>query len=201
MKKKIFISNLILSIILCFLILLDHIYWLDQNVYDFVISFKTEDVTNMFMILSDIIYLVGVVSILFLIFYKNKKASFLVVLNLGLSFFTSTILKFIFRRNRPIGIALVIEHGYSMPSSHAFVSTAFFGFIAYFIYKNFEKGKLRSFLLLFFMFYVFMIGLSRIYLGVHYASDVLLGFSTGLIYLVIFVKLFSKYIVLGECKK
>lgn len=195
MKKKIFISNLILSILLCFLILLDHIHWLDSNVYNFVISFKTQDVTNMFMIVSDIIYLVAVICLLFLIFYKNKKASFLVMLNLILSFFTSTILKLIFRRSRPIGIALVLEHGYSMPSSHAFVSTAFFGFIAYFIYKNFEKGKLRTFLLMFFMFYIFMIGLSRVYLGVHYASDVLLGFSTGLIYLVIFVKLFSKYIV------
>lgn len=195
MKKKIFISNLILSILLCFLILLDHIHWLDSNVYNFVISFKTQDVTNMFKILSDIIYLVAVICLLFLIFYKNKKASFLVMLNLILSFFTSTVLKLIFRRSRPIGIALVLEHGYSMPSSHAFVSTAFFGFIAYFIYKNFEKGKLRTFLLMFFMFYVFMIGLSRVYLGVHYASDVLLGFSTGLIYLVVFVKLFSKYIV------
>lgn len=195
MKKKIFISNLILSILLCFLILLDHIHWLDSNVYNFVISFKTQDVTNMFKILSDIIYLVAVICLLFLIFYKNKKASLLVMLNLILSFFTSTILKLIFRRSRPIGIALVLEHGYSMPSSHAFVSTAFFGFIAYFIYKNFEKGKLRTFLLMFFMFYVFMIGLSRVYLGVHYASDVLLGFSTGLIYLVVFVKLFSKYIV------
>jgi len=195
MKKKIFISNLILSILLCFLILLDHIHWLDSNVYNFVISFKTQDVTNMFKILSDIIYLVAVICLLFLIFYKNKKASFLVMLNLILSFFTSTILKLIFRRSRPIGIALVLEQGYSMPSSHAFVSTAFFGFIAYFIYKNFEKGKLRTFLLMFFMFYVFMIGLSRVYLGVHYASDVLLGFSTGLIYLVVFVKLFSKYIV------
>lgn len=195
MKKKIFISNLILSFVLCFLILLDHIYWLDNNVYNFVISFKSQDVTNMFKIVSDIIYLVGVVCILFLIFYKNKKASFLVILNLILSFSVSSILKLIFRRSRPIGIALVIEHGYSMPSSHAFVSTAFFGFIAYFIYKNFRKGKLRTFLLMFFMFYIFMIGLSRVYLGVHYASDVLLGFSTGLIYLVIFVKLFSKYIV------
>jgi len=195
MKKKIIISNLILSIVLCFLILLDHIYWLDSNVYDFVISLKTESVTNMFIIVSDIIYLVILISFLFLIFYKNKKASFLVFLNLCLSFLTSIILKFIFKRARPIGISLILEHGYSMPSSHAFVSTAFFGLIAYFIYKNFEKGKLRIFLLSFLIFYVFMIGVSRIYLGVHYASDVLLGFSTGLIYLVVFVKLFSKYIV------
>lgn len=195
MKKKIFIANLIFSIFLCFFILLDHIYWLDQNIYNFVISIKTTDVTKLFIIISDIIYLFGVVCVLFLVFYKNKKASFLVSLNLILSFLVSTVLKFIFKRARPIGIALVVEYGYSMPSSHAFVSTAFFGLIAYFIYKNFEKNKLRIFLLSFLMFYVFLIGLSRVYLGVHYASDVLLGFSTGLIYLVIFVKIFNKYFI------
>lgn len=201
MRKPVRNICIILTILFCFFIFIGHIAWFDQNIYEALISLKTDSVTDMFIIISDIIYLVVLISILFLLLYRDKKVSFLVLINLVLSFLLSSGLKFMFRRSRPIDIALVTEHGYSMPSSHAMVSVSFFGLIFYIIYKNYPKGKFKTFMLLFLLFYILMIGLSRIYLGVHYASDVLLGFTIGIIYLIIFVTHFDSLLIFEKKDK
>lgn len=200
MKRKIIILSIFVSILFVGLILTENIDWFDTSIYNKLMSVETPKVTNLFIILSDIIYLLILICFLFWIFFRNKRVSFLVSFNLGLSFIVSYILKELFKRTRPIGIALVVEHGYSMPSSHAMVSISFFGLLFYYIYKNFEPGKFKKFLLSFLLFYIFMIGISRIYLGVHYASDVLLGFTFGLIYLIIFVRIFEKELVFDKMK-
>lgn len=198
MKRIVAIICTILTIVFVFLILNNHIDWFDSSIYQSIIRLKKPTVTDIFIIISNVIFVLITICILFWLFFKNKKISFLVTLNLGLSFLFSYLLKEIFMRARPIGIALVTEHGYSMPSSHAMVSISFFGFLFYYLYKNYPKGTLKTVLLCFLLFYILMIGISRIYLGVHYASDVLLGFTFGLLYLIGFVKVFRKDIVLED---
>ncbi|MDD3363627.1 MAG: phosphatase PAP2 family protein [Syntrophomonas sp.] len=96
-------------------------------------------------------------------------------------------LKHLFERSRPVGEALTIASGFSFPSGHAMVSIAFYGFIAYLVisYKKDKWGCLGATAL---CLLVFMIGFSRIYLNVHYASDVLAGFLFGLICLAVNIK-------------
>ena len=105
----------------------------------------------------------------------------------------SQIFKFIIRRERPIGINLIEESGYSYPSGHSMVSMAFFGLIAYLIYKNVKNKFYKIISIIALLIIIFLIGFSRIYLGVHYFSDVLAGFLTAIAYLMIFITLTNKY--------
>lgn len=192
---------MILSTLIISLFLTNNISLFDEIVYNIIYQFNGDIVTNMFLFISEVVYVFIAICFLCWIFFKNKKFSFLVSFNLGLSFVISYILKAIFRRPRPIGIALSIEYGYSMPSSHSMVSICFLGFLFYFVYKNMKNQSLKNFILIFLSIYTVMIGISRIYLGVHYASDVLLGFSLGILYLIIFVTVFKNSILKVEDKR
>jgi len=101
----------------------------------------------------------------------------------------NNILKLIVRRARPTGFRLIAETGYSFPSGHSMVSMAFYGYLIYLIYKNVRNKKLRWTLMTCFSLLILIIGLSRIYLGVHYTSDVFAGFLFSLGYLVVYIKL------------
>ena len=90
-------------------------------------------------------------------------------------------------------IHMVTEHGYSFPSGHAMISTAFYGLIIYLIYKNANKHKKIYIALLTIL--IFLIAVSRVYLGAHYATDVIAGIIFAIIYLIIFIRciLIKKY--------
>jgi undecaprenyl-diphosphatase len=91
-------------------------------------------------------------------------------------------LKEVFRRARPSGIdALYISHGYSFPSGHAMGAMSLFGSLAYVIYFSMEHHRrLRILAVILCVLLILTIGSSRVYLGVHYLSDVLAGFAAGL---------------------
>ena len=95
----------------------------------------------------------------------------------------------IVHRARPTGFRLITETGYSFPSGHSMVSMAFYGYLIYLIYKNVRNKKLRWAFITGFGLLIFIIGMSRIYLGVHYTSDVFAGFLFSLGYLVVYIKL------------
>ncbi|MEI6308618.1 MAG: phosphatase PAP2 family protein [bacterium] len=88
------------------------------------------------------------------------------------------ILKLIFSRPRPEGDCQVRTFGASFPSGHANSCTAFYLLLAFVLYQ-FVPPQLRWLLMVFTLAVVLLVGLSRIYLGAHYASDVLAGFATG----------------------
>lgn len=94
------------------------------------------------------------------------------------------LLKHIFHRTRPDIARLVDVSGYSFPSGHAMVSFAFYGMLAYLMWENIKLRGLKYFFALLFALLVLAIGISRIYLGVHYPSDVLAGFAAGGFWLV-----------------
>lgn len=89
------------------------------------------------------------------------------------------VLKNIYQRPRPSITHLVEAHGYSFPSGHSMGSFLIIGSLIVIIAGRIQDKKLRLFLQALVALLVFLIGLSRIYLGVHYPSDVLAGFSMG----------------------
>ena len=85
---------------------------------------------------------------------------------------------------------LVKEGGYSFPSGHAMVSFGFYGFLIYLAYKKINNKKIKYPLIISLALLILLIGISRIYLGVHYATDIIGGFIIGFIYLIVFIKYF-----------
>lgn len=102
------------------------------------------------------------------------------------------LLKHIFSRQRPLTPLLKPALGYSFPSGHSFMSFAFYGLLIYLAYKYIENKILRVFTMIMMILLILLIGFSRIYLRVHYASDVLAGFSVGIIWLMFSIWLLNK---------
>jgi undecaprenyl-diphosphatase len=98
------------------------------------------------------------------------------LLNLGL--------KHWFGRIRPED-SLVVEQGFSYPSGHAMGSLIYYGFLAYLVLRSQRGNPLKILLGSSFIAITLFIGFSRIYLGVHYPSDVLAGFSAGIVWLLL----------------
>lgn len=117
---------------------------------------------------------------------KNKKFSILIWLNLAISALLNQLLKYIIQRPRPTEYRIIDESGYSFPSGHSMVSAAFYGFLIYLIYKNVKNKYAKWGLISTLTLLIILIGTSRIYLGVHYTSDVLAGFLIAVSYLIIF---------------
>jgi membrane protein DedA with SNARE-associated domain/membrane-associated phospholipid phosphatase len=103
-------------------------------------------------------------------------------------------LKAVVHRIRPISNSPVISvSGWSFPSGHAMMSVVFYGMILYFAVRNISSWKLRVFAAATAVFIVFLLGLSRIYLQVHYISDVLAGYAGGLFWLTVCITAIEVY--------
>jgi membrane-associated phospholipid phosphatase len=138
-----------------------------------------------------------VISVLSLILIKKKKIGFAICINLIMISAFNVIVKNIIQRPRPYGYRLINESGYSFPSGHSMISTAVYGFLIYLIYKNVRNKVLRNILCIILGMLILMISISRVYLGVHYASDVLAGFLLSIAYLICYVKAYN-FIKIGE---
>jgi membrane-associated phospholipid phosphatase len=108
------------------------------------------------------------------------------------------ILKLIFRRDRPVSPLLQAAKGFSFPSGHALMSVTFYGLLVVLVCQNVKRAWLRYTLSVFLVLLILAIGLSRIYLRVHYASDVLAGFSVGLVWLLLSLWILSKIEKIGK---
>ena len=125
----------------------------------------------------------------------------IVITNLGGAMVVGalTVISFILIKNKkPDEFRLISETGYSFPSGHSMVSMAFYGFLIYLIHKYFKNKKLKIVLITFLSVLIILIGISRIYLGVHYTSDVIAGFMISVCYLIVYTSLVKKYIIERE---
>lgn len=198
-KNIVIISLLIVFIILTYLVITDNISFYDDFFIE-IIRNITEFKTMFFKFITDFGDFFILVVITVLIFARNKKYGIYVLINLLLSSGINSILKLIFVRERPLDM-LISQGGYSYPSGHSFVSLAFYGFLIYLVTKMDLKPKIKNIIIVLLVLLISLIGISRIYLGVHYPSDVLGGFICGLIYLLIYVEIVRKIEVLRDEKK
>lgn len=122
-----------------------------------------------------------------LVLIKNKRLAVSIPLNLILATLINYTLKQILQRPRPVDYRIIEENGYSLPSGHSMVSMAFYGYLIYLIYRNFENKYIKWTLITLLALLIISIGISRIYLGVHYTSDVIAGFLVAISYLIIYI--------------
>ena len=118
---------------------------------------------------------------------KNKKIGLSILTNLAIITILNQLLKRILQRPRPTEYRIIEESGYSFPSGHSMISMAFYGYLIYLIYKYVENKNVKWILISLLSILICLIGISRIYLGVHYTSDVLGGFLISISYLVIYI--------------
>lgn len=95
------------------------------------------------------------------------------------------LLKALFRRKRPLAPLLKAARGLSFPSGHAIMSVSFYGLLIYIVRHTIEEMWIRIILIILLVILIFLIGFSRIYLRVHYPSDVLAGFIVGFCWLLV----------------
>ncbi len=141
---------------------------------------------------SPIFILLALVIIVIVI--SNKKYGLLLFINTIFIFLLNQGLKLIFLRERPFDLMITYEDGYSFPSGHTMMGIAFYGFIIYIIWQMNLSIKMKKIFTVLLIVLMILICLSRVYLGVHYLSDVLAGIFISLAYLIVFIKGVKKYV-------
>lgn len=140
------------------------------------------------------IFLIVLTIVLFIVI-KDKKIGVSIFLNLVIVTILNQLLKGILQRPRPTEYRIIEETGYSFPSGHSMISMAFYGYLIYLIYKYVKNKYIKWISIVVLSLLICTIGISRIYLGVHYTSDVLGGFLISISYLVIFISAVNKFII------
>lgn len=121
-------------------------------------------------------------------FAPGKRPGACAATNLVLVFLLNQALKFAIQRPRPDGFQLAVEQGFSFPSGHSMVAMAFFGLLVWMVWHYESDRATRIGCAIAFSLVIVLVGVSRIYLGVHYASDVLAGFCVSLAWLAIYTR-------------
>lgn len=204
-KKKYLLSILVVLLILIISLITYKVknnqsLIIDSIAYNIIVKNLRNPILTIFMKLVTSLINASVVifiSLMLLIIIKQKKIATTIPTNLIIITVLNQGLKLIFKRPRPSGYRLMKIGGYSFPSGHAMVSMAFYGFLAYLSYCYIENKTLRYLLMILNIFIIISIGISRIYLGVHYCSDVIVGYSVSLIYLIIYIKFLKKQNILS----
>lgn len=180
------IHYLYISIIAIFLFFFLSIFIINGNyifydapIYQFISQLPF---TNFFLFITkfgDALFILFCLCVA-LVFLKDMKTRkflaltmlFEIILNLGLKIF--------FGRPRPNVVHLVEETSYSFPSGHAMISMTFYLLVIFFLWNTKLNRALKIVFTVFLALLILFIGISRIYLGVHYASDILGGFLLGI---------------------
>lgn len=169
------------------------IHEFDDKIYKAINGIKSTTLTNILIVITELGGVIGLFFILLItvsiLWYKNRKKEALgITLNLMLSTFVYIILKQIFQRTRPItGDILVDEIGFSFPSGHSTNNMAFYSFAIYLVCLNVKNHNLRNILCVILGIIPILVGFSRVYLRVHYPSDVIAGFCLGIILVILFI--------------
>jgi membrane-associated phospholipid phosphatase len=169
----------------------------DDSIRQAVNQTATPWLTQLMIFLSfvgSVKFLIGLAIIILIIFFRLKwrRAIILFLITMGGEIILSLTLKAFFQRARPEAFFnYPLPGSFSFPSGHALGSFCFFGILAWLITARLEKFWLKCLIWTFSALLIFFIGVSRIYLGVHFPSDVCAGFTVAFVW--ISVVAFSDY--------
>lgn len=165
---------------------------IDEVVYNFIIYFKSNNLTTFFKTITrfaNVKFCVLLLMVILLVL-RNLKAVSLICVTVIIEF-SNLIMKYLVHRERPNILRLIKVSNYSYPSGHAMISFGIYGIIIYLIYKNVNNKIIKIVSISLLSMLILLIGISRIYLGVHYFTDVVSGYILSLIILICFTRIYN----------
>lgn len=198
------VAGIFLLSLLLFIVIANEMVLESENTLDFAVFQKLQPITNASMTRAmQFITFFGsnyfllpayiIVITYFLVYKKTRKLS----LDIAATGITSTIilfsLKAVFHRPRPVDPLIKSVSGFSFPSGHSFSSFTFFGLLIYIVWNQKTTKAVKWANTLFLFFFACAIAFSRVYLHVHYASDVIAGFFLCLVWLSLSFWVIKKY--------
>lgn len=163
---------------------------LDYRVFDFLKPYVSESNNQVMLFITflgthEFLIPANLLLIAYFLFIKKHKWYSIKIPAVSLSGLGLMAgLKNLFDRPRPLIPLLEEARGLSFPSGHALMSVTFYGLLIYIFWHTVKNKALKWSLIIFFLLLIHLIGFSRIYLRVHYTSDVIAGFATGFLWLV-----------------
>lgn len=169
---------------------------------------RTEPLTKLFSLitaLGDVWFCIFAASLICLFLYASKQKRFvpeLFIISLG-SALTVWMMKLFFAMPRPTDpIALMTIDSFSFPSGHAAAAATLYGFLLWMMVGTGKIDRMRTLFAGIFFFIIVLVGFSRLYLGVHYLSDVIAGYIVGFAWVMIGISLarskrFTRLVVRG----
>lgn len=197
MKRKIsIILSVFLFILFLILYLTNNINIFDEFFYNIIIKLKSNSFTKFVLLITSLAstkFIIILMIIFLCIFFITKKKIYLItdILIIG-EVIINNVLKLIVGRERPELIKLVTETSYSFPSGHTMVAVVLYGFIIYLVNKSNINNILKKLITSILIMLIILIMMSRIYLGVHFASDVFAGMCLSIAYLLIVINLLER---------
>lgn len=189
-NKRILLSFFlgILFFIVMILVLLGKIGYFDQMVYNAIISFRSDFFDFYFINITKLANTstIVLVVLLFVIIFRNRYSLFLVISSLD-SLLLTSVFKYFIQRDRPSGLKLIAQDGYSFPSGHTMISVCVYGYLLYLVMTKIKNKIVKYCVSILLILVILSIGVSRIYVGVHFASDVLAGYLLSICYLLLLI--------------
>ena len=190
MKKRYIISGIffLLFILITVLMITNNTKVFDDTIYKYIFSLRNDLLDTIFKTITKFGNTITIIIMVFvLLIFLGKENIYKLILTVVTTVLTNQGLKHIIRRIRPEHIRLIKEKGYSYPSGHSMIAIATYGLLIYLVYKNVKNKLLKTILILLLLILILGIGISRVYLGVHYPTDVLAGFTIALPIIILIV--------------
>ncbi|MFS0840636.1 phosphatase PAP2 family protein [Paenibacillus sp. 1P03SA] len=171
----------------------------DETIISFVQGAESPGLTAAAALLSEIgssavVPFITIAAALYLYFVlKHRSEVILLIAAIGGSAILNTILKKIFQRERPTIKIIMEEAGFSFPSGHSMAVVALYGILVYLLWKHISGTAGRTVLIVLASAMIAAMGLARIYLGVHYPSDVLGGYLASGFWLAVCIWTYRSY--------
>lgn len=169
----------------------------DISVFDFLARHVNDSNTSVMQVFSFLgahkfLIPANIVLIAYFVIKKHRWYSIKVPVVALSSLLLMFFLKYLFHRERPMSPLLAGAMGFSFPSGHALMSTTFYGLLIFIVYESVKNKFIKWGLIAALCILVLFIGISRVYLRVHYASDVIAGFCVGVTWLLLSIWVLGK---------
>lgn len=155
----------------------------DKSIQDVIFSMREDFLTVLLKIVTySANWEIIVVFCVILLTFENTRIKVGIPISIAsaVSTIIYKVIKTVYARPRPdIGFHLIEQGGLSFPSGHSMTGLVFYGLLFYFIFEYGKENRAQKALLILLAVLIFLIGFSRVYLGVHYPIDVLAGWFLG----------------------